>query len=66
MDITITLNDKETSVLKSIAIKEQMTAEQYGKNIIKNFLKEQIRGIFQKEFNKKSDDELMQVFGKII
>jgi len=65
MEITITLTNREVKVIKALANKAGIPSLQYGKNIIRNFLKGQTRGIFQQEFNKKSNDELAQIFGEI-
>jgi len=65
MDIIVTLGVREVKVLNAIANKVGISSEQYAKNIIKNFLKGQIRGIYQQIFNKKTENELIQLFGEI-
>jgi len=65
MKITITLTNEESIAINSIAEKEELTAEEYAGNIVKNFLKEQIRGIYRKKFNEKSVEELANIFGKV-
>lgn len=65
MDIIVTLGVREVKVLNAIANKVGISSEQYAKNIIKNFLKGQIRGIYQQIFNKKTESELIQLFGEI-
>ena len=66
MEVIITLTNREVKVLKAIAKNAGIDPLQYVKNIIRNFLKGQIRGIYQKEFNKKTEDELASFFGEII
>ena len=66
MDFTITLEAREVAVLTAIANKAGVEPVQYAKNIIKNFLKGQIVGIYQREFNKKTIPELVELFGEII
>jgi len=65
MEINLTL--REEKVLKALAIDAKVpSARQYAENIIKNFLKGQILGIYKKEFNKKTEDELALLFGEIV
>ena len=66
MDFTITLEAREVAVLTAIANKAGVEPAQYAKNIIKNFLKGQIVGIYQREFNKKTIPELVELFGEIM
>ena len=65
MKITITLTDEESITINSIAEKEGLTAGEYAANIVKNFLGEQIRGVYRKKFNEKSVEELADIFGKV-
>jgi len=66
MEVITTLTNREAKVLRAIAKNAGVDPLQYAKNIIRNFLKGQIRGIYQKEFNKKTEDELASFFGEII
>ena len=66
MKIEITLSPKEVAILTAIANKNGIAPEQYAKNIIRNFLKGQILGVYKREFDKKSIPELVELFGEII
>ena len=42
-----------------------LTLEEYCTNIVSSFLRNQIQGKFQEEFNKKTEEELADIFGDI-
>jgi len=65
MEIVIVLTEREENMLEQIIAKSSLTAEEYATNIIVGFLKDQIKGKFKDEFNKKTDDELAVIFGEI-
>ena len=65
MEILIVLTEREANMLEQIISKSSLTAEEYAANIVKGFLKDQIKGKFKDEFNKKTDDELAILFGEI-
>ena len=65
LDIKIKLSERETIILTKIAKKNNINPEQYAKNIVRSFLKSQIRGEFQDKFNKLDEDVLAEKLGDI-
>lgn len=66
MIIDIDLTNREVAVLNATANRAGVEPEQYAINIIRNFLKGQIIGIYKKEFDKKTIPELVVIFGEIL
>ena len=65
VDITITISNKENEILEIIATRNGKTVAKYCENIVKGWAESQIRGIYQREFNKKTLSELIDLFGNI-
>lgn len=63
MDLMITLTNREEWALNKMAQSVGLPPEEYGHNIIVNFLKGQIRGYYQNIFNNKTEAELVDIFG---
>jgi hypothetical protein len=65
-DYTITLTDREDATLRRLAQDAGVPFGEYARNIIKNWLRGQLRGLFQEEFNQKTEDELEALFGPVV
>lgn len=64
-DHTITLTNRESTVLQKVAKKNSMSTEEYISFFVRQFLKEQVRGHYQAIFNEMSEQELVSTFGDI-
>jgi len=66
MDITVTLSNREEKMLKKIVGNgSRLTIQEYCTNIVKTFLRSQIKGYLQDKFNNKTEEELVEILGDI-
>lgn len=65
MEIEITLTNRETAMLISLANSAGIPPLEYGRNIIKDWIRGQIRGFYIRKLDGKTDDELASMFGEV-
>lgn len=64
-DVTITISQNEYDLMVEIAAHEGIPPKEYATNILRVYLKAQIRGIYQERFDSKTIAELEALFGPI-
>ncbi len=65
MDVTISIDKREEDILTRLATKNRFTLTEYCQNIVISFAKNQIRGLYKREMNAKTDAQLETLFGKV-
>lgn len=65
-DYTVTLTDKEDATLRRLAQDAGVPFGDYARNILRNWLRGQLRGLYQEEFNRKTLAELETLFGPVV
>lgn len=65
VQITFQISDKENAILDIIATRNSTTIPLYCRNIVRGWVESQVRGVYQREFNKKTLAELEDLFGQL-
>ena len=65
VNLNISITGSQEKVLNKISSHEGLTSEEYGRNIILNFLRSKVIGYYRKKFEELTIQEMMNIFGGI-